>query len=115
MFKKLTNFHYQRNTKEAVGFYFAYLLLILITGVVISGGFNIIFKPINFALGVRIGAMTAFVMSLSLSFLILKDKKLLKNFNCILLALVSGLLALFIGGLGGLIIPAYLTTKPANH
>ncbi|RPJ75173.1 MAG: hypothetical protein EHM20_09395 [Alphaproteobacteria bacterium] len=64
--------------------------------------------------GLIIGNVVAIVFSLGVSFLILKEKNLLGNFGFILLALLSGLLAIFLGGFGGLIPAAYLTTKPAK-
>ena len=113
------NLHFKRSTKEAFGFYFAYLLLVLIISVIISVGIALIFKSSNFNsgfnMGLRIGTIIAVIISLGLSFLVLKEKKLLRNFGLILLALLSGLLAFFLGGLGGLIIASYLTTRPANH
>jgi len=48
----------------------------------------------------------------AISFLIVKEKKLLNNLKYILLIFLSGLLAIFTGILGGLILTAYLTTKP---
>jgi hypothetical protein len=65
-------------------------------------------------LGLIIGNIVAIVVSLGVSFLILKEKNLLGNFSFVLLAFFSGVLAIFLGGLGGLIPAAYLTTKPAN-
>lgn len=68
----------------------------------------------DYNFGLIIGNIVAVIVSLGVSFLVLKEKKLLGNFVFILLALLSGLLAIFLGGLGGLIPAAYLTTKPAN-
>lgn len=65
-------------------------------------------------LGIIIGNIVAIVVSIGVSFLILKEKNLLGNLGFVLLALFSGILAAFFGGLGGLIPAAYLTTKPAN-
>ena len=41
MFKNLTNFAYQRNTKEAIGFCLAYLVLIMIVSAMLSDIFRI--------------------------------------------------------------------------
>jgi hypothetical protein len=111
MFKNLTNFSYKRTVKEALGFYLAYLFLIMILGGLVGGFLGMIEKDGGFDLGVRIGTTFAVIFSVSLSFLILGKKKLLNNFGFILLALFSGLLAVFIGGLGGLIPAAYMTTR----
>jgi len=116
MFNNLTNFGYQRSAKEAVGFYIAYLVLFLFAGVILTVVGALITSPNNpFEFGVLIGSIVASISSLGVSFLILKEKKLLGNFGCILLFLLSGLLAFFVGGIVGLIPAAYLTTKPTNR
>jgi len=114
MFKELTNLGYQRSAKEAFGFYIAYLLLAMFSCVIMSNIVGIILKDSNINLALRIGSITAVIVSIGLSFFVLKEKKLLGNFGFILLALLSGLLALKIGGMGGLIPVAYLTSKPVN-
>lgn len=68
----------------------------------------------SFSWGLRAGNIIAVLGSLGISFLILREKKLLGNFGFVLLALLSGVLAIFAGGILGLIPAAYLTTKPAN-
>jgi hypothetical protein len=49
-----------------------------------------------------------------LSGLLIKEKKLYKNFGFLLLPILSGLLAIFGGALLGLIIPAVLTTRESK-
>jgi len=114
IFNNLTDFGYQRSTKEAIGFYIAYLFLIIIFGVFLAFGLSAIVQNNTYNFGLIIGNVVAIVFSLGVSFLILKEKNLLGNFGFILLALLSGLLAIFLGGFGGLIPAAYLTTKPAK-
>ena len=114
MFKNLTSFGYQRSTKEAIGFYLAYLVLVMIVGAVLGGTLGVAMQNDTFDFGLRVGNVIAVIVSSGVSFLILKEKKLLNSFGFILLALLAGLLALFIGGLGGLIPAAYLTTRPAS-
>lgn len=114
MFKNLTNFGYQRSAKEAIGFYIAYLALFMLIGAIFGGIGGLVAQNKTFDFGLRIGNIVAIITSLGLSFLILKEKNLLGSFGFILLALLSGLIALFIGGLGGLLPAAYLTTKPAS-
>jgi hypothetical protein len=112
MFKHLTDFGYKRNAKEAIGFYIAYLILIMISGALLAGALAIIInEPDNFELGLRVGSITAMVITLGVAFLVLKAKKLLGNFGYILLVLLAGILAIFAGGLGGLIPVSYLTTR----
>lgn len=115
MFKNLTNFAYKRNTKEAVGFYFAYLFLIILLGALFGGlAALIIGQEDNFELGMRIGSLTSIVITIGVSFLILKKKNLLKNFSYIILILFSGLLAYLGGGLLSLIPVSFLTTRESQ-
>ena len=114
MFKNLTNFGYQRDMKEALGFYIAYLILLMLVSGVSAGILGLAAGHGSFSFGLQVGAVVAVIISLAISFWVLKEKKLLSNFFLIILALLSGLLALFIGGLGGLIPAAYLTTRPVG-
>ncbi len=112
MFNNLINFAYKRNTKEAVGFYIAYLVLIILTAVLLAGVLgSVTGNSDNFNFGVRIGGITAAVACFVLSMMIVKSKKLTVNFLYIALVLLSGILALFGGALIGLIPTAYLSTR----
>lgn len=114
MFKHLTEFGYTRNAKEAIGFYIAHLILIMLVSALLApvlGMMMNIADTDSFNFGLKIGKITAAVITTVIAFLILKEKKLLDNFGYILLALLSGILAVFIGGLGGLIPVAFLTTR----
>jgi hypothetical protein len=62
-------------------------------------------------LGVTIGSIISVISCTGLSFMILNKKGVMGNLVNIVLALLSGVAALFLGGLAGLIIPAYFTTK----
>lgn len=112
MFKRLTDFSYRRNGKEAFGFYLAYLLFIIIVSVIavsFFSGISPLYDRLN--TGMRLGTTVAITSCSILSFFIITQKKLINDFGYILLALLSGLVASFGGGLLGLIIPAFLTTK----
>lgn len=110
MFKHLTDFSYQRNWKEAIVFYLAYLILcfflLVIAGVLVElSGLVIGFgQCLKFAIGIAI------TFCLIISVLLLKEKKLFKSFGYIFLVLLSGAIASFGGVLLGLTIPAFLTT-----
>lgn len=116
MFQKSFDFGYQRNFKEALGFYITYLFLtILLTGPIggmirtFIGSEGSILSATLFAM--RMGTLIAGVItSLILSFLILKEKNLLSDFKYIGIGLISGILALLGGGLLGLLPVAFLTT-----
>jgi hypothetical protein len=117
IFNNLTEFGYQRSTKEAIGFYIAYFFLLIIIGALLALvlGSTIQNATYAYGYGLIIGNIVAIIASLVISFLILKEKNLLGNTGFILIALLSGVLALFFGALGGLIPAAYLTTKSANR
>ena len=111
MFKHLTNFKYKRKGWEPFGFYLAYLLLVIlittITGGII-GSFN---RPDTLLAGIRAGTIVAVVFCLALSYIVANAKKLTKSYSNLVLILLSGVLAIWGGGLLGLIIPAYLSSK----
>ncbi|MFW5808422.1 MAG: hypothetical protein ACOCWH_05165 [Spirochaetota bacterium] len=112
MFKNLTVFEYTRSVKEAIGFYLAYLLLFIVVGAVFGAVASFVTTMDPVAAGTRAGMLVAFLLTAYLAFSLLRRKRLLNNFGFILLALLSVLLALILGGIGGLIPVAYLTTRP---
>lgn len=119
MFKKLTEFSYKRNWKEAIGFYLAYFLVGLILAGIAGGLLIIIQSGVNtfgegFNAGLVIGQIVGVIYSLIISFAVLIQRKLYKNFGYVILVLLNGLLALFGGLLLGLIIPAFMTTRGAT-
>ncbi|EMJ99494.1 hypothetical protein LEP1GSC192_3026 [Leptospira sp. B5-022] len=69
----------------------------------------------SFQLGARIGNLVAVVGCLFISFITLKKKNLHTHIGFILVGLLAGLLAVFIGGFGGLIPCSYLSTLPINN
>ena len=115
MFKNLTNYSYRRTKKEAAGFYIAYLVLTILLGTLVSAIVGLILGRSSFDLGVRIGTLTALVVSMGLSFAIIKRKNIMNNLGLIILALLSGVLALLGGGLLGLIPTAYLSTRSSSR
>jgi len=103
IFSHLTDFGYQRNWKEAIGFYLAYLVLTMLVGGLLAGVTSTFFVPETdsfeqgFDFGVKVGTFVAVVITLLLGGVILKKKNLLHGFGYILLLLVSGILAFFAG------------------
>lgn len=112
MFKKLMDFSYERTPLEAVGFYLAYFGLGLLIGSLMGGILGLLSFSVKVI--VSLGILSAVVLSLTVSFLILHKKKLLNNFSYIMLAVLSGLLALVAGALGGMIPVAFLTTRKSE-
>ncbi|OGZ97511.1 MAG: hypothetical protein A2676_01185 [Candidatus Sungbacteria bacterium RIFCSPHIGHO2_01_FULL_51_22] len=117
MFKHLTEFSYQRTAKEAFGFYLAYLVIIILLGMLSGGIAGVAVGPTDndFDMGVRIGTVFAILASLILTTLVVYKKKLHQNFLYVLLVIVAGGLAILGGGILGLIPAAYLTTKPVEE
>ena len=105
MFKKLTYLEYKRTGSEAFGFYLAYLLLFGL----IAGLMGALFAR-SYSEGLILGSRLAVVISPIFSFLVLYKKKQLNNFLYLLDIVLAGILALFIGMIGGLIPAAYFTT-----
>ncbi|OGC05723.1 hypothetical protein A2526_05555 [candidate division WOR-1 bacterium RIFOXYD2_FULL_36_8] len=108
MFKNLTDFGYKRSALQALGFYLAYLLLTIMIGF-LAGGIMGMFGY-GFMDGLKVGTLSAIVISTLLSIFTVKAKNLL-NFTNILFIIATGILAFFGGAFLGLILPAYLTTK----
>ncbi len=115
MFYQLTNFGYERSVKQAIGFYFSYLLLIVLI-LFIVGALNGIIMS---ALGIdieqlkeiffTIGVIAATIMVTILTTIILLKKKSF-NFMGIITILISCIATIFGGGVLGLIVSAYTTT-----
>jgi hypothetical protein len=111
MFNDLFNFEKQRTGKEALGFYIAYFLLIAISGGVIGLVFGVV-------LGLSpdlVGWLVAVIFCPWLSYQIISKKNLKGNILYIVLCISSGIGALWMGALLGLIPVAYLTTIPKVH
>ena len=113
MFSRLTEFKYKRSPAEAIGFYISYLFIIVILSILITGAIGL-FVPIDFSQGVNIGTLVASISVLYLSFSIAKAKCINKQFTIIIIIIIAPVIALFIGGLGGLIPVSYLTTLNDN-
>ena len=118
MFKNLTNFSYKRNWKEAIGFYFSYMLLAIVLGIVLV----IIFVPAISTGAITVNnyynyePLTEFASYFScaycaiISVLLLLQKRLWKNLGYVFLVLLGIFLGVSTGLFLGLIIPAYITT-----
>jgi hypothetical protein len=105
MFDDLFTLEKQRTTEQAIGFYLAYLLFTILVAAIIGG---LIMQDIEGS--VLIGLRAAAIFCLALSFLILYKKNQF-NLPMVLIALSSGLAAMVLGSLLGLVPVAYLTTR----
>ena len=111
MFSALTDFSVKRSTKQAIGFYIAYLGLIILVGGLVGGLIGSVTGSGDFDTGLTIGTYAAVIFSVAISFAVTYKKQLLGNFLYLILVILSGILALGGGGLLGLIPAAYLTTR----
>jgi uncharacterized Tic20 family protein len=107
MFRDLLLLEKDRTGKEALGFYLAYLLLTVLLGALAGVLAVISATP---AEGYMMGRFAGIIFCIVLSFAILYKKKRLQSFGLVLIVVLSGLGAIFLGGLLGLVPAAYLTT-----
>ena len=105
MFDDLFTLEKQRTIEQTIGFYLAYLLFTILVAAIIGG---LIMQDIEGS--VLIGLRAAAIFCLALSFLILYKKNQF-NLPMVLIALSSGLAAMVLGSLLGLVLVAYLTTR----
>ncbi|MFA5840078.1 MAG: hypothetical protein WC890_05410 [Candidatus Margulisiibacteriota bacterium] len=110
MFKNLGDLAYKRVGWEILGFYLAYLGLIILLAILI-GAIGGSMGVIDAGGGIQLGTIVAVISCLVLSFLLIQKKNALGNFPYILLAILSGILAVIGGGLLGLIPIAYLSSR----
>ncbi|QQG38014.1 MAG: hypothetical protein HYS26_00460 [Candidatus Kaiserbacteria bacterium] len=110
MFQHLADFGYKRTPLEAVGFYLAYLLLTLAGAMIVGVTLALLFGSTVDLNGFAIGAVFSAFASAVLSYLVLREKRLLKRFSSFVWILAAAGSALLIGGIVGLLIVAYLTT-----
>jgi hypothetical protein len=109
MFTGLNDLSMVRSTKQAIGFYIAYLLLFFLAGALVGGVLGITQAPSfeNYIpLVVTLGSV---VIDAIICIFMIRAKNL--GFAYWFLALLSCALAAIGGGLLGLIIPAYMTTR----
>jgi len=115
MFKKLSDFRFERTWKQSIGFYIAYMFLGIIFGGLAGGLYGLITGDNSFEGGVHTGQIVAILYCLGLAVIMTKSKGILPSFKAFMMIALSGLIAVFIGTLGGLIPIAYLsTTDPYN-
>lgn len=112
MFSDIFKLHIKRTALQALGFYIAYLLLLIIV-CAIAGAIAGTLSGGGFQAGLEIGQFIAILSCLILGFAILKQKSTF-SLGYVLLALLAGVLAALGGGLLGLIPVAFLTTRQSS-
>mgnify|MGYP007059397688 CR=1 FL=1 len=116
MFSNTLNFSYQRSKTQAFGFYFVYLFVVIVFAAALAFIISYISAadPISAVeIGIKVGTISAVVISVALTLEIQKHKHL-HSWKQYKLLVLTALLATIGGGLLGLIIPSYLTTRPGN-
>jgi len=116
MFKNLFNFSYKRTPLEALGFYIAYMVIIIVVIFLVGSTVGQLTGTRgNFSLLAIIpGVLLAAIFCLVLSFMVLVKKKLTGNIFYVILAVISGILGTLIVGSIGLIITSFLTTRESK-
>lgn len=112
MFKDLLVYEKVRSNKEALGFYLAHLTLLILVAFLLGFmlGDNSLSIEENYQVGLKAGQIFVIIACLFLSFVVLYKKQRLSNFGMVIVALLSGIAAAFLGGFLGLIPVSYLTT-----
>lgn len=120
---------YGRTPMQAVGFYIAYLMLILelslIVGVIVGVASGAVTPEAFYDFGswlengvaaimIQAGWVLSILMCLGIGLLILKYKGVHQNFSLIMMVILGGVLAVFFGAFAGLIPIAYITTKESH-
>lgn len=114
MFAHLTNFAYKRTALQAVGFYIAYFLLLLLIAGATGGFLALATGNVDQDLSIRIGVMISVIACAILSVRIAQKKQMLHHFPALLSIILAIIGAMFGGALVGLVFVAYLTTKPVE-
>jgi hypothetical protein len=104
------DFAYKRNAIQAVGFYLAHLVILMLLGVISVICLMVLLGKTTFSYEFAILALVlAVIYSVTITVLIINQKRL--SYLYYLLAVLSGILSFFSGAILGLIIPAILVTK----
>jgi hypothetical protein len=114
MFAKLGNFEFERSWKQAFGFYISYTLLTVMIGSLLGAMAGSLDPDHAAQAGAKAGRIAGSIFCLALALVIASKKSLLSSFKVMVFIVLSGLLAVFLGALAGLIPVAYLTTRSSK-
>lgn len=112
IFGNMFDFSFDRSFIEAIGFYIAYLIIIMFV-LVLLGGIGVLIGLDYFSTA-QFGNLIAVISCLSLALVVLIKKNFIGNLLFIFLGLISVTLSIYGGAMSGLIFIAYLSTFPAN-
>ncbi len=114
MFSHLTDFAYKRIFTQAIGFYIAYLFVLILVEAIAIGIAEILVPSMKtYPRGFSVGNAVAPLYIAVIGFLLI-NKKSIVNFGYILLVLVASLVSVFWGGLGGMIFLAFISSRRPN-
>ena len=110
MFTRLTDLGFKRTATQALGFYLAYLFLGMLVGFLSGAVAGMLGLIENYSSGVDAGALAIIPLCIVLAITIGVKKGIALEFKMLVLYAITGICAVFLGALLGLVIPAYLTT-----
>ena len=112
MFSQLTDLGFKRSALQATGFYLAYFFLGMLIGLLVGLFLGVLgLWDLNDGnTGEQIGASFAIPYCVAVAIGIGVKKGIVLEFKMLVLYAITGILAVFLGLLLGLVIPAYLTT-----
>jgi uncharacterized membrane protein YGL010W len=110
--KKIFNFSSYKNFKEAIVFYLVSIGIIFALLIIIIKIFHI---TLDFRSGIAIGNMIAIMVVTAFTFKIFYDRKIDYGYKFFFFPLLIGFITALIGGIFGMMIVAYLTTRPIDR
>ena len=112
MFDHMGDFGYMRSAKQAIGFYFVYLITIFVSYILLIFVLRLIFPTYDYVGNATIvGSLTSALVCVLLAFIVTRERHALKRFSSIFLIILTLLVSLY-GKLGaGLALVAYMTTR----
>ena len=118
MFRRLTDFGFQRTPLQAVGFYLTYIVMGLLVsaglGAIVAAGSGANGFDAGFQVGLQVGPVFAILLTTALAFVVLRAKGLLGHAGYLLVGLLGVGGAVLAGLLLGLVFVAFLTTRPES-
>lgn len=111
MLNNIRNLSYRRNSSEAVVFYLVYLLVGIVVSALGAGIITSIISNSDKEFFLKISSLIIVVFVFNLGFMLLGAKKMTEESKYVVTVVTASFLAYFGGGLLGLVLIAYLTTK----
>ena len=111
-FEHMADFGYVRNAKQAIGFYFVYLITILVSYILLLLTLRTLLPLFDYSSNAAvIGAVSSAGICVLLAVLVTRDRYALRQFSSIVLIILTLLVALYGKLAAGLVLVAYMTTR----